>query len=176
MFEHDLIARVYEGQHAERTGVPYINHIDEGLAVLDLIGASPLAHRAYCVHPLVQGDADLVKHREVLRQVDGEVVALAMEYRWVANNCLSHHGVQTAAEIQLSVLPEVNAMLVADKVQNRKDFEAHHKGSHPRSDALDLYFRLWLERLGVSEADYARYTTALAALGHAIADLGEGAE
>lgn len=161
MFEHDLIARVYEGQHAERTGVPYINHIDEGLAVLDLIGASPLAHRAYCVHPLVQGDADLVKHREVLRQVDGEVVALAMEYRWVANACLSHHSVTTAAEIRLSVLPEVNAMLIADKVQNRKDFEAYHKGSHARSDALDLYFKLWLERLGVSETTYCQYVAAL---------------
>jgi hypothetical protein len=54
-----------------------------------------------------------------------------------------------------SVMAEVNEMLVADKVQNRKDFLLYHRGKHERSDALDLYFRRWLERLGVSEERFA---------------------
>ena len=43
-------------------------------------------------------------------------------------------------------------MLVADKIQNYTDFARFHRGSHPRSTALDHYFRLWLERLGVGSA------------------------
>jgi len=45
-------------------------------------------------------------------------------------------------------------MLVADKVQNRKDFLAYHKGTHARSDELDYYFKLWLRRLDISEERY----------------------
>ena len=40
-------------------------------------------------------------------------------------------------------------MLIADKVQNRVDFLQHHRHVSARADALDRYFRLWLERLGV---------------------------
>lgn len=58
-------------------------------------------------------------------------------------------------DIPLSGMPEVDQMLVADKVQNRKDFLVHHRGCHPRSDALDRYFRLWLLRLGVTEQQFA---------------------
>ena len=46
-------------------------------------------------------------------------------------------------------------MLIADKIQNKKDFELYHKGSHPRSMELDHYFNNWLKRLNISEAFYA---------------------
>ena len=45
-------------------------------------------------------------------------------------------------------------ILIADKIQNRKDFELYHLGKHERSDELDSYFKNWLERLNISEEFY----------------------
>ena len=52
------ICEFYGERRAKRSGVPYINHIDEGLIVLDAINASVHAKRAYCLHPIFQSDAD----------------------------------------------------------------------------------------------------------------------
>ena len=41
---------------------------------------------------------------------------LAMEYRNIANACLSHRDISSASEIALSPLEEVNHMLRADKI------------------------------------------------------------
>jgi hypothetical protein len=134
-----------------------MRHIDHGLAILRHIGASDLAQRAYCLHPLVQADSDLAANISRLRDLtdDVEVIALALEYRNIANSTLSTRMITGASEIPLSPLPEVNAMLVADKVQNRADFLRHHRETHARADELDRYFRLWLERLGIDEPRYA---------------------
>lgn len=155
--EYRAIAVHYGTRVAKRSQVPLIHHIDEGLAILAYLGASSEAQRAYCLHPLVQDDAELAAHALVLHELtdDPAVIALAFEYRNIANATLSTRPISSAAQIPLSPLPEVNAMLVADKVQNRADFLAHHLGTHARSDALDRYFRLWLERLGVDDARYA---------------------
>ena len=45
-------------------------------------------------------------------------------------------------------------MLVADKVQNRKDFLAFHEGIHERTLELDYYFKYWLEALQITEEMY----------------------
>ena len=137
-----------------------MNHIDEGLAILTEIDAGLTAHQAFCLHPIVQADRDF---RQAFGEdsifqsykVDLEVVALAVEYRVVANSYLSDKPVpKSMDDILLSTLPEVNMMLIADKVQNRKDFELHHKGKHPRSGELEVYFKIWLIRLGISEEQY----------------------
>ncbi|MDJ1501575.1 hypothetical protein [Xanthocytophaga agilis] len=60
-------------------------------------------------------------------------------------------------EIRLSPLNEVNQMLIADKIQNRKDFERYHQQSHARSEELTIYFANWLKRLGISEEKYQHY-------------------
>jgi hypothetical protein len=155
--EYRAIAAFYGGRAAARSGVPLMHHVDEGLAVLDRIGATERAARAFCLHPIVQRDEDLAAAYPTLAELteDPRVLALAMEYRNIANATLSPRPITSAADIPLSPLEEVSQMLVADKVQNRKDFLMHHRGTHPRSAELDRYFALWLERLGVTEARFA---------------------
>lgn len=84
---------------------------------------------------------------------------LATEYRWTANSYLSFHPSRPLDEIKLSPLEEVNQMLIADKIQNRKDFEMYHLGKHPSSERLQQYFSEWLERLGVSESMYQEFVS-----------------
>ena len=160
--EYRAIAAHYGTRTALASGQPLIRHIDQGLKILERIGASDLAQRAFCLPPLVQADADLAANISRLRDLtdDVQVIALALEYRNIANATLSTRMLTRAEEIRLSPLPDVNAMLVADKVQNRADYLRFHRDTHARSEELDRYFRLWLERLGINEERY----TELAAL------------
>ncbi|MCC6995627.1 MAG: hypothetical protein IT370_13540 [Deltaproteobacteria bacterium] len=161
--EYRAIAAHYAGRAASRSRVPYMQHIDEGLTILRRQRATDRAMRAFCLHPLVQSDADLAASYPRLATLsdDAQVLALALEYRAVANAALSQRALASAADIALSPLAEVNQMLVADKIQNYKDFILHHRGRHPRSAALERYFRLWLERLGIDDAAYARLSAGL---------------
>ena len=152
--EYQLISSHYSDKTAQRSGVPLINHINEGLVVLDRISSTDLAKRAFCLHPLLQNDVDLKANYIYVSNVcDASVVMLAMEYRSVANEYLSDK-VNTEHKIRLSPLYEVNDMLVADKVQNYKDFLTYHKGSHPRSGELNTYFRDWLTALDISPENF----------------------
>lgn len=153
--EYLAIRAAYQGRRAVRSGVSYQAHVDEGLALLRWLGGSERAARAFCLHPLVQADSDLLCNFERLAEHEPRVVALALEYRRVANAALSTRALETAAEIELSPLPEVNDMLRADKLQNQRDFRRFQR-EHPRYQALERYFRLWLERLEVCEAEQAR--------------------
>ncbi len=45
-------------------------------------------------------------------------------------------------------------MLMADKLQNRKDFEIYQEGIHERSSELKQYFMNWFKRLEISEEMY----------------------
>jgi hypothetical protein len=62
--------------------------------------------------------------------------------------------IESIDEIRLSPLKDVNDMLIADKIQNRKDFDLYHKGKHERSEELDEYFKNWFNRLGITEEFY----------------------
>lgn len=151
---YDAVTAFYGDRRARRSGQHLMNHIDEGLFVLRQIDAGPAVRDAWCLHPLVQADADL-RHTWAEGRLDGlepAAVALAMEYRHVANGYLSHHA--RPADWPRSPLPEVQQMLVADKVQNRKDFERYLRGDVPNGDRLDVYFGEWLDALGVDEARY----------------------
>lgn len=153
------VTAFYGDKKAERSGVPLINHIYEGCVVLDSIHAWHHSYAGYCLHPLVQDDAVLVSNLKHMNGwgVNARNMALAMEYRAVANAWLSDKidaRLNVPAPPKLSAVHCVNDMLIADKVQNRKDFETYHKGTHARSKELDLYFKVWLETLGVSEDRY----------------------
>jgi len=153
--EYNWIEEYYGNKKARRSGVHLINHIDEGLYILGLIGASELAKRAYAAHPLLQSDVDLAKFWQTdkyFESMDRRVLLLATEYRNIANAYLSP--MPSRKEIALSPIKEVNDMLIADKIQNRKDFELYHKGTHPKSDRLTEYFAQWLHVLGISEEKY----------------------
>ncbi|CAM9239173.1 unnamed protein product [Heterosigma akashiwo] len=130
-----------------------INHIDEGLFILNSIGTSPEAKRAFVIHPMFQSDGDLEvlwQSSKVLSALDNKVLVLALEYRNIANAHLSCHP-PGLDEFKLSPIKEVNDMLIADKIQNYKDFLLYHKGSHPHSKRLENYFREWMTKLGVSK-------------------------
>lgn len=165
---YELISEHYAMQCAKRSGVPLINHIDEGILILDWLGEPQRVKDAYCLHPMLQTDKDLNANWkevciEMLDQEDGtEIVMLAMEYRSVANDFLSDKvNGAVFTDIRLSPISAVNSMLIADKIQNRKDFEQYHLGTHDRSDELDKYFKIWLQRLGVSKEMYQNYVEVL---------------
>lgn len=147
-FYFETINEFYAQKCAERSGVPYMAHIMEGLNVLEAIGATDEAKYAYMLHPIFQSNEaikDLSKYAHI---ADPYVLALCMEYRRVANAYLSKRKIESLTEIELSPLKEVNDMLIADKVQNYKDFQLYQQ-NHPRYEELECYFENWIERLQV---------------------------
>jgi hypothetical protein len=54
----------------------------------------------------------------------------------------------------MSIFSPVREMLIADKIQNRKDFELYHKDTHPRAKELTEYFNEWMKILDISEEKY----------------------
>lgn len=154
--EYQLISEFYDKRKAKRSNVPLINHINEGIVVLDSINSTTAAARAFCLHTMLQTDEDLKTNYSTIKDiVSGHVIMLAMEYRSVANEFLREKVMtQPVPPIRLSPLYEVNDMLIADKVQNRKDFLRYHSQTHPNRAELDLYFKLWLKRLGIDDETY----------------------
>lgn len=147
--EYLFIKDHYGESTTARSGVPLINHIDEGIEILSKYNASEQTARAYCLHPVFQGDIDLAANYHLADQFDPKIVLLVMEYRKCANAylCKPHTDNWTQDDIRLFVgplLPEVRHMLIADKIQNRKDFLKYHYGTHPRSEQLNRYFNNWI--------------------------------
>lgn len=155
--EYQIIKTYYDDKTANRSGVLLMNHIDEGLKILDWINASIFAKKAYMIHPIFQSDEaikEIDNYYGIIEKIDFRVLINVMEYRSVANEYLSKREIQTLSEIRLSPIKDVNDMLIADKIQNRKDFEIYHLGKHERSKELDLYFKNWLRKLNISEQMY----------------------
>lgn len=159
------ITRFYGDKRAKRSQVLLIDHINQGIEILNRMDADEVVMEAYAVHPIFQSNPDLKENFYQCADLHPLVVLYAMEYRSTANGFLSNQiekgpGSWGAEEIypkvplRLSPLAPVNLMLVADKVQNRKDFLRYHKGTHDRSDELDFYFNMWLRALDISEEKY----------------------
>ena len=151
---YEIIEAEYKDKKAERTEVPYINHIKEGKIILEEIEATDEAHAAYYLHPLFQGAKELQKtyQQPWIEEVSPQVLLLAMEYRNKANRYLcapNYDNLNCPSKIAFP-LPEVKKMLIADKIQNRKDFHLYHQSTHNHSEALNQYFENWLKLLEVT--------------------------
>lgn len=151
---YKFISDFYGDRVANRSQVKLMNHIDEGIEILTMIGASDDAKEAFCMHPIVQSQDDLERNQNWVLDIDPNVLRprvmlLAMEYRNIANQYLSHRAINGIDEIVLSPIKDVNDMLIADKIQNYKDFLIYHQATHPRSRELTHYFCNWLKRLDI---------------------------
>ena len=155
MNELRLIEIYYGDKCAKRSKVPYINHIYEGIKILKYINASEYAIRAYCLHPVFQMDEDLIANIALIYYQDPAIMTLVMEYRNQANAWLSDkvQGGNLIGQPTSGPLIDVKHMLIADKVQNFKDFELYHKESHLRRRDLWLYFNEWCRNLDIDYSE-----------------------
>ncbi|MEG0063071.1 MAG: hypothetical protein RR740_00560 [Pseudomonas sp.] len=159
--EYAAIKSFYAERTAKRSGVPLMNHIDEGIVMLKQMRASELAVKAYCLHPLIQGDADFAINWKALRNMPGislNALQLAVAYREAANSYLcrpdtDHYTVESLRCHVGYLSQDLVHMLFADKMQNEKDFDLYHKGTHERSDQLSRYFCIWIDYLEEMEAE-----------------------
>lgn len=157
--EYKLIENIYGNTCAERSGVYYMNHIDEGLYILHKLNASLNAKLGYILHPIFQSDSELrsIYNHTSLNDISPQSIINAVEYRSVANEYLSYRHVKDIDDIRLSPLKDVNDMLRADKIQNRKDFELYHLGKHERTNQLNHYFKNWMQALNIEEHVYDKF-------------------
>jgi hypothetical protein len=175
--EYHAIREHYADRFEERSGVPLMQRVEEGLIILGELDASEETMRAFCLHPLFLADDDLVRHgQDFMDRVEADpvVIMLVMEYRSRANAWTSDRIHLWATDAQpngLNGLPSgspsagpieaVKEMLIADKVQGRKAFIRHDRGKHPRSDEHDVYFDQWFEALGVGRIEYEELCAAI---------------
>jgi hypothetical protein len=155
--EYKLISDFYGDKKANRSSVYLMNHIDEGIKILNDIGASEWAKKAYAIHPIFQSDDALSELNLNLVNLNPLSIINVMEYRSVANEYLSNRKISSIDEIRLSPLKDVNDMLIADKIQNYKDFELYHKQTHEKSKELDEYFNNWLKKLKIPIERYQKW-------------------
>lgn len=148
------ISMKYLADRVTKKNVPYFNHVEEGLVILSHLKVPVTAGEAYILHPLFQSNDELRTHRSWLMNghLSTDVVFYLMEYRNIANRGIRSEWNKTG-KIELSPVWAVNQMLVADKVQNRKDFRKYNS-DHPEAQNLEKYFSAWLEALSISEDRY----------------------
>ena len=170
-YAYNAVVEFYGDKRAKRSNLPYMNHIDEGIFILDKIKASPQSIDAFCLHPIFQADIDFEKFKLgsgsnkfqqlLLSKVPSYQMMITMEYRSIANAYLSQREISSIEDIALSPNKDVNDMLIADKIQNYKDFILYHRSSHPRADKLEAYFNNWFKRLNITDDMYKDITLSL---------------
>lgn len=145
---YKAISDFYGSRCAERSGKPYMNHIDEGIYILRKLGADHDTISGYILHPLFQSDDDFnTKGKSLIGILPPIPTAFALEYRNIANAYLAKRTIEDVSEIAVSPLEQVNTMLVADKIQNYKDLLANKNIEKEKRQHLQNYFFNWFERL-----------------------------
>ena len=160
----EAISEFYGDQKAERSGVPYMNHIHEGLEIMRYrksIGFT-VTHEsmeAFALHPIMQADNGLANGIDYLSRYEfsTKVLLLVMEYRKSANSYLTkpdaNRNMSSPSDIYV-INNEVREMLVADKIQNYKDFVKYFDTKDSRYMYLFDYFQNWMMYLNVTNYDY----------------------
>ena len=78
--EYQAILNFYGDKKARRSNLPFMNHIDEALRILDWLAASEISKRAFCLHPLFQADFDfIVNWNSDLSSLNTNAIILAIE-------------------------------------------------------------------------------------------------
>lgn len=154
--EYNIIENIYSEKYSKRTGVNYMNHIDEGLIILNKLSASLDAKLGYIIHPIFQSDEELKRcyNHTSLTNISPQSLINALEFRNIINNYSKFRTIKDFDEIKLSPLKDVNFMVAADIIQKRKDFEQYHIHTHEHSQQLIIYFNNWLKRLNIGEHFY----------------------
>lgn len=146
---YEKVSNFYGINTASRSKLPLMNHVNEGCILLESLGASQFVLEAFCLHPILQATEDFLNAIEddFYESVSSKSLMLAVEYRHVANSFLSNN-------VKENVLPLINEdmrlLLIADKVQNYKDFLRFHKDTHTNSKRLDEYFNDWFKILNIN--------------------------
>lgn len=167
--EYQAIYGYYKGKFARKSGLPYIRHIDQGISIMEMADEYLpeykncqlwTASAAFCIHPLMQEDPDLLNilQGSNINHFDAKAVAFAIEYRAIANHYLPKY-MNNGRTPYLSVIPEVNLMLIADKIQNRYDYDFYSRKiilqENPQlAENLDVYFLNWITLLGITPSIY----------------------
>lgn len=154
-YEYNWTKSILSETYAKRSGKSWMLHVDQGLQILDKLTYSATPLKAFCIHPIVQNTKSFVENFYQLDNCDPLAVALAVEYRNVANKGSRHS--PNWFPIELSCLMHVNTMLVADKVQNKFAYQNFTK-SEDKNMEIDHYFDLWLDKLNISDEDYEELT------------------
>lgn len=159
---YNVISEFYKDKQTSK-GIPYINHIDEGVGHLENLHVSDVIVNAFILHPFVQcvnlqgtykecllTEKELEKHINIF-EIKPEIAYELLLYRKFANSYLcrpetdnysiieAYEDVKELANYQGTI-----RMLIADKLQNFKDFLLYRKDNHPRSMYLNTYFTYWL--------------------------------
>lgn len=156
--EYMLISAYYGDKTAQRSGVPLMNHIREGIKLLIAWGRPETEQRAFAIHPIIQ-NGGIMNFRAMApsdsRPISEEVLDLAGEYKIKANAylCRPENDHIKYPEQLTHILGDISEpvayMLLADKVQNQKDFRIHHWFTHDRATELERYFNLWISTLKI---------------------------
>jgi hypothetical protein len=158
--EYVIMEREYGDAKARRSGLYLMNHIDEGANIMIKRNASEEAVKAFIAHPMLQDDEHFFDKKELLLNkvmvhCSKYTLLLCMEYRKVANAYLCKPETDGWTQEQIKfhcpiLMDDIREMLIADKVQNYKDFLQFHALSHPRRNELFAYFNNWIDYLGCS--------------------------
>ena len=163
--EYRLIKEHY-GVSKSNFDVPLIQVVDDGLVLLAAMSAPAAVKGAWCLHPLLQSEEALeqsIRFPLRIRGASPMAILFAMDFRLrIGSYPLQNPVVYT--DYRGRLIPEVKMMLIAQKVQGRSAFLRRKDDYLPPSERgeMDLYYRNWLDYLGVSQQQYVELSTLIA--------------